>query len=306
MKNLLTAVTLMTSLISCQSLANEDPFKPMDMPAPEKYVPFTPEELELIGPQDPTLHGGKEIKKGDLMFSVYIGNCTASIVGPKVIMTAGHCRDTGDSASFTLEGKKYSGKCYQHPQYSKGPWLNNDFALCIMTSEIDTPVMASLEPVPMNEGDAVIMQGYGQGSAGGRLNYGRTKIVRSDDMEYTTNDTVKLGPGDSGGGFLKDASDVVNGPFWVVGVNSRAAVGGKQSYFNRVNLDRSQEFFKDVANKQSVKICGINMECGKEGPTPPNPPEPLPGGKCLEESKFVEIFTDKLKFFTSKLDLCSK
>lgn len=306
-------LTLSLLLNSCALFA--DPYEPMPMPNLTSWRPFTAEELRILE-DEPTLHGGRESSPGELPFSVYIGNCTASIIGPHVIMTAGHCRDTRESASFTMNGQRFTGKCIQHPKYSSGSWLNNDFSLCIMEPEIKLQRMASLKPQDMKVGDTIIMQGYGAGSSGSRTNIGKTRIVRSDDVEYTTDDSVKLGGGDSGGALLKDTNDLVNGPFYIVGINSRASVGGKQSYFNRVNLDRSQEFFKDVADDENVEICGINKDCYQEdpgpGPTPtptPTPPGPIDPPKpthCKEEISFVDMFSKKLDFFKNKLAECSK
>lgn len=306
MKKILLVI-LAVPFFACQTMAEGfDPYAPMPMPAPEINEPWNEMELELLQDVMPALFGGKEIKPGELEFSVSIGNCTASIVGPRVIMTAAHCRANNSSVTFTLKGARYSGKCYAHPQYSKGRWLNNDFTLCVMSADIETKIMASLAPVGMAIGDTIIMQGYGAGSAGRRLNLGKTKIVRIDDMDITTASSVKLGGGDSGGGLLKDTADLKAGPFVVVGVNSRAATSGNQSYFNRVNLERTQVFFKDVANKQNVKICGINLDCHGEKPEEPGePPAPVPT-HCKEEGYFAEMFSKKHDFFKQKLTLCKQ
>lgn len=295
---------------ACALFAITDPYEAMPMPIDESAEPLINDEIKSINdPVTPTLYGGREIKQGELPFSIYIGNCTASIIGKRVILTAGHCRSTGDSATFTLNSVRYSGKCTQHPDYSKGRWLNNDFALCLMDKDIEVKTMAFLNKTTVSKGDTVIMQGYGRGSAGGRLNVGRTKVVRADDMEYTTDDSVVLGGGDSGGGFLKDTADLVNGPFYVIGINSRA--GGKMSLFNRTDLDRSQEFFRDWEAKTGAKICGLGDSCKKDTPNPPNPPNPPepptppPAPEvCQEEQQFKAFAERKVVFFNNMLSKC--
>lgn len=257
----------------------------------EQYVKLTEAEIALAEAKEPTLYGGRRIRDGELKPSVYIGNCTATIVGPEVILTAGHCRSSGSSASFTYEGRRYSGRCTRHPRYNNRT-VDNDWAFCKFSPKIDLPVYGSLEKHVMRTGDVVTMQGYGAGS-GGHLNVGEATIVRIDSQDIITRGRVYLGGGDSGGGLFKRVGDLVGGPFIIVGVNSRG--GGNTSLFNRADLERSRTFFEDYARSQSVEICGINWSCSGVDPD-----------RCPEEQALVKFFEDELKKAKQILNSCQR
>lgn len=242
--------------------AAEDGYKPMRM---EQSVQFTDAERRRYAEIGPQLYGGRPIRDQELRPSVYIGNCTATIIGPETIITAGHCRSTGSSVSFTYDRVRYSGRCDRHPDYSQNGWLNNDFALCKFSPKIEMPVWGTLEEVEEpGVGDKVVMQGYGRGSDG-VLNVGEAVIQRVNYMDLITQGRVYLGGGDSGGALFKHTTDYVNGPFVIVGINSRG--GGNTSLFNRTLLDRSRTWFKAWAAENETEVCGVNTACG-EAPDP--------------------------------------
>ena len=210
------------------------------------------------------------------------------------MITAAHCRSTGSSAAFTYENTRYSGKCKAHPEYNRGGYTNNDFALCKFSPPITLPVYGFLSKRTMVKGDKLIMQGYGKGS-NGVLNVGESEVSKLDNQDITTNTSVSLGSGDSGGGLFVFTPDLVNGPFEWVGVNSRRQVGGNQSFFNRADLERSQTFFNDYASSEGVEICGVNKDCGGGSTTP---------GMCEEEKAVVRYFEDALEKAKGHLALC--
>ena len=76
----------------------------------------------VIGSQQ-TLIGGRVVNPGEYPELVYISNgrgrCSATIVGPQVILTAAHCVKDGGSVtpvSFVLDQTLYSAKCKHHPK----------------------------------------------------------------------------------------------------------------------------------------------------------------------------------------------
>ncbi len=240
----------------------------------------------MDAPFNPNLIGGRVARDGELPFSVFIQNCTASLVGPEVILTAGHCRGNNESVSFNFDGQRHEGRCRRHPQFTenRNDFLNNDFSLCVFSPRIDRVVFADLSPVSVGSNDRVTLQGFGQNRLG-TLQVGEARVDQINNKDIQVRSNVKLGGGDSGGGLLLGEPDLVNGPFQIIGVNSRVETNGITSFFNRVNLQRSQDFFKDFADDNNVEICGINSSCS--------------GGnnndRCDAERDIVRFFEDELQ-----------
>lgn len=242
------------------------------------------DEKAVTQPQNlPTLIGGREAREGELPVSVFIQNCTATVVGPNVVLTAGHCRQSGSDVSFIIGRTRHSGNCTRHPQFNNNN-LNNDFTLCKVSPRINLRVFGDLSPVNVRNGDQVTMQGFGNDRLG-TLQVGTAQIVQIDNQDLITNSRVKLGGGDSGGGLFLGTPNLERGPFQLIGINSRVSRNGNNSFFNRVNLQRSQDFFKDFARDNNVSICGVNDDCRTGGGG---------NGNCDAEAELVRFNEDQL------------
>lgn len=263
-------------------------------------------------PVDLMLYGGRVAESGELPMVFNVGFCTVTVVGPEVIFIASHCVSNGSSAQFMADGQRRSATCTRHPNYQPGP-TQNDWALCKFSPAIsnDKFVYSSLKPVEVEVGDKVVLNGFGKGSAG-RLNLGKMPVSRKAGQEIFTEGSVVLGSGDSGGSVFKNMEDMTKGPFYTVAVNSRA--GGNLSIFNYTAHSSAQGFFSSYAEKNGVKICGINLiPCNNGEELPPNPPPPIdpplppkpePPGHCVEEKSFVKMAEAKLKMFQNMLVGC--
>ena len=272
----------------------EQPLSPVVVAAETPVKKLTEVKLE------PSLIGGRIADDGELPFSVFllIGNntrCTGSVVGPEVLLTAGHCLGGArDSVSFNIDGRNRRGTCTRHPQFQQqsGGNINNDFAMCTFSPRVnDESLFAEFETGNVSVNDRVTLQGFGQNRVG-TLQIGDARIVQVDNRDLVTNSNVRLGGGDSGGGLLLGTPNTRRGPFLIVGVNSR--VGGNFSFFNRINLARSLDFFEQFLRDNRTEACGLNREC-RGGNT---------GAQCDSEQDVVDFFKGELDDAERLLDQC--
>lgn len=224
----------------------------------------------------PTLIGGTPIKPGTWKPVVYIrmngAACTATIVGPKVVATAAHCIQTGEKATFTLDGKTYSGTGTRHPKY---PGTDIDNALIKLTEAIPvsvTPIPLAKTGVAVGE-DVHLLGGGCINIGGGGGNDGVIREGRNRVTGFTGNDIVSgkapggaaLCYGDSGGPTLK-ITDPLNPE--LVASNSKGNIKDT-NYSARWDSTVVADWVKSYVTAQAVEICGVNKDCGPGSPPPP-------------------------------------
>lgn len=207
--------------------------------------------------------------------------CTASVVGPKVVLTASHCGTTGAISTFKVNNVSYSGTFKRSSLY---PAQDHDVAVIIVDKDVDLGAQKNYSTIggKAEKGKDIQIFGYGcinPGGGGGNDGILRTGLATITD--FSNFDIVSQKPGgaalcfgDSGGpAYIKDGTE------WKqISVNSKGNIKDT-NYTTRTDLQESTKFLEDVVAQYKVDICGVNKVCGA-GPIP---------DKFTLENKFVKV-----------------
>lgn len=224
---------------------------------------------------DPNLIGGEVADPKDWPASPWVGNCSSTLIGERVLLTAAHCVGNGRAKSFTIENRRYEGLCTHHPEYRGNSTA--DWALCHLTTPVEGvkfEVVATISEVQCTNGKQFLWTGYGCTRWGSRIDgkfrTGRVPAIRCPsrtNYDTVTRGSVALCSGDSGGGGYVVAAD---GTRKVVGVNSRSNTTDT-SYVSSTYVQTFQDWAVQWANTKGAKICGYHPEaqnCRSAQPQP--------------------------------------
>ena len=253
----------------------------------------------------PFLIGGEKVKRDEYpeIIRIRSGNasCSASVVGPRILMTAGHCsKDSGEIEpisenlvyEFQVDQTFYKARCVVHPDY-KSQQGDMDMALCKTDSEVKLRY-ASVSLDKPRMGDVVTLSGYGctrrgGGGRSGVLKTGEALVVKETNEDYFsfhTRGDVALCFGDSGSPAFKRVKNPKKDHHYVLGVNSRADLQ-ELSLMTAVYNYKARKFLKDFEQDQDVKICGVSLNCDHD-----------------EEEKSCGSELKEVKAAVEKLDQC--
>ena len=232
---------------------------------------------DLVDPNDSTYKPVIRIHTGST-------GCSATVIGPHVAITASHCGRTGATTKFKVGSDSYSGKFTRSKLYPK---KDHDIALIKFSPEWKlTGNYAILDSKGINIKDTVKILGYGctkpgGGGPSGTLRIGESTYVNDSnyDMVSYRSDGAGLCYGDSGGATIRADKTKL----YLVGVNSKGNIKNR-NYSARVWSVTSQNMFKEYAQKENVKMCGVNFECDSGE---------VPVKFTLENDEVLVVVTDK-------------
>jgi V8-like Glu-specific endopeptidase len=202
--------------------------------------------------------------------------CTATLIGSRTVLTAGHCVGSG-TVRFVVGGQTYyAAQVKRHHAYGGGN--ANDVAVVILQQQVSNVTPSPIATKSPNVGQHIVLVGYGNTHEGSG-NYG-TKRMGTNNISSVGGTTFSF-QGSSG-----NQSNVCNGDsggptFAEYGAGNEVVVGvhsTKHGVCGSGGTDMRVDSYKDwivQMGGSDVRLAGDPAPPGG-GTPPPNPPAPPP------------------------------
>jgi V8-like Glu-specific endopeptidase len=214
--------------------------------------------------------------------------CSATLIGPRTIITAAHCVKNSSLGMLTSQtfgpigGKTYSVKLQIHPayrmalNYPQSFALTNDLAIGTLSQTVTNVTPATVTNQIPVKGQKILFAGTGQPSF--NRAYGYSQVIMVGNLGLTqralTSKKQAADHGDSGGpNFMIDSSNRI----YLIGVNSTST--GTKDMTSELGWDilkpytqgtaliwpklaaGTKTYLQQFVSNTSAQVCGINKTC---------------------------------------------
>lgn len=192
------------------------------------------------------------------------GGCSATLIGPKVLVTAASC--IADGREMRVSQGETKIRCDRHPDYKA--LSSSDVALCLLDAEIADLTSERIAVGSAAVFDKVTLVGFGCTKGGGvdgqlgRLNAGEARSTKPPTFEkgFLAVKGAALCFGDGGGGaYVQSGSG-----YTLIAVNSASDLREK-SLLWPINTPEFIGWAKKWSVQNNAKICGIDEAACRVG-----------------------------------------
>lgn len=251
-------------------------------------------------PLGPRLGNGAVATPSDWPASAVAKSCTATLIGPQVLLTAAHCVGNGSTVTVRNAGlPDFTGVCTRHSKWSLQN-LSPDVALCLMAPMARTGLFfesIQLDSTHVASGKRLILGGYGctdldkqEDEIPPLFRIGPAVVAIAPGgsatwPQWLTTQPAKTGslsfacPGDSGGAAYRIPAAGIRGVVGVISAvnDDKLAADYKATYIAALASNEIRNFIQkwvaDTATKtvdnKPVRICGVDLFDLPCRPAPP-------------------------------------